>query len=110
MARKTFVELIDDIDGGKADETVTFSLDGVGYEIDLTADNAQKLRDELGKWVSTARRVSGRKTTRSASSAGSSASSEETARIREWARENGYQVSDRGRISGEIRSAYQAAH
>lgn len=109
MARKTFVELIDDIDGSKADETVTFSLDGVGYEIDLTADNAQKLRDELGTWISTARRVSGRRTTRSASSS-SSASSEEIARIREWARENGYQVSDRGRISGEIRSAYQAAH
>lgn len=108
MARKTFVELIDDIDGSKADETVTFSLDGVGYEIDLTADNAQKLRDELGTWISTARRVSGRRTTRSASS--SSSSSEETARMRVWARENGYQVSDRGRISGEIRSAYQAAH
>lgn len=109
MARKTFVELIDDIDGSKADETVTFSLDGVGYEIDLTAENAQKLRDELGTWVATARRVSGRRTTRSASSS-SSSSSEETARIRSWARENGYTVSDRGRISGEIRSAYQAAH
>lgn len=109
MARKTFVELIDDIDGSKADETVTFSLDGVGYEIDLTAENAQKLRDELGQWISTARRVSGRRSTRSASSS-SSSSSEETARIRTWARENGYQVSDRGRISGEIRNAYHAAH
>ncbi|WP_347041626.1 histone-like nucleoid-structuring protein Lsr2 [Brachybacterium nesterenkovii] len=107
MARKTFIELIDDIDGSKADETVTFSLDGVGYEIDLNSENAQKLRDELGTWISTARRVSGRRTTRSASS---SSSSEETARIRAWARENGYQVSDRGRISGEIRKAYQAAH
>lgn len=105
MARKTFIELIDDIDGSKADETVTFSLDGVGYEIDLNSENAQKLRDELGTWISTARRVSGRRTSRSASS-----SSEETARIRAWARENGYQVSDRGRISGEIRKAYQAAH
>ncbi len=107
MARKTFIELIDDIDGSKADETVTFSLDGVGYEIDLNSENAQKLRDELGTWISTARRVSGRRTTRSASS---SSSSEETARIRAWARENGYQVSDRGRISGEICKAYQAAH
>ncbi len=107
MARKTFIELIDDIDGSKAAETVTFSLDGVGYEIDLNSENAQKLRDELGTWISTARRVSGRRTSRSASS---SSSSEETARIRAWARENGYQVSDRGRISGEIRKAYQAAH
>ncbi|SLM91274.1 histone-like nucleoid-structuring protein Lsr2 [Brachybacterium nesterenkovii] len=107
MARKTFIELIDDIDGSKAAETVTFSLDGVGYEIDLNSENAQKLRDELGTWISTARRVSGRRTSRSASA---SSSSEETARIRAWARENGYQVSDRGRISGEIRKAYQAAH
>lgn len=109
MARKTFVELIDDTDGSKADETVTFSLDGVGYEIDLTADNARRLRDELGTWISTARKVSGRRTART-SSPSSSTSPEETARIREWARENGYQVSDRGRIAGEIRSAYQAAH
>ncbi len=108
MARKTFVELIDDVDGSKADETVSFSLDGVGYEIDLTADNAQRLRDEIGSWTGKARRVSGRRTTRSASS--STTSPEETARIREWARENGYTVSDRGRIASEVRSAYEAAH
>ncbi|GAB2531885.1 histone-like nucleoid-structuring protein Lsr2 [Brachybacterium huguangmaarense] len=108
MARKTFVELVDDIDGGKADETVSFSLDGVGYEIDLTAENAQRLRDEVGEWAGKARRVSGRRTART--SAPSSASSEETARIREWARENGHQVSDRGRISQAVRDAYNAAH
>lgn len=107
MARKTFVELIDDTDGAKADETVTFSLDGVGYEIDLTTENAEKLREHLGTWTSQARRVSGRKT-RGASTP--SSSSQDTARIRAWARDNGYQVSDRGRISSEIRDAYQAAN
>lgn len=106
MARRTFVELIDDIDGGKADQTVTFSLDGVGYEIDLTEENAQKLRDEIGAWVTPARRVSGRRTR----SSSSSAASKDSARIRTWARENGYEVSDRGRISGDIRRAYEAAH
>lgn len=106
MARKTFVELIDDIDGGKADETVSFSLDGVGYEIDVTAQNAEKLRGEFGHWLHAARRVSGRKKMRTSASA---SSSEEIRRIREWARENGYKVSDRGRIAGEVRDAYHAA-
>lgn len=106
MARKTFVELIDDIDGGKAAETVSFALDGVAYEIDLTEDNAAKLRGELGTWVEKARRVGGRRSRGGASSGGGSA---DTPRIREWARSNGYEVSDRGRISSEIRSAYYAA-
>ncbi|MGP9695155.1 histone-like nucleoid-structuring protein Lsr2 [Brachybacterium sp. AOP25-B2-12] len=108
MARKTFVELIDDTDGSKADETVTFSVDGVGYEIDLTSDNAEKLRKDLGAWTAQARRVSGRKA-RGTSTTSTASSSQETARIRAWARDNGYQVSDRGRISSEIREAYQAA-
>ena len=51
MARKTYVELIDDLSGEKADETVSFALDGVAYEIDLSEANATKLRDELGTWV-----------------------------------------------------------
>lgn len=108
MARKTFVELIDDVDGSTADESVSFSLDGVSYEIDLSSDNARRLRDEIGSWTGKARRVSGRRTTRSASS--STSSPEQTARIREWARSNGYTVSDRGRISGQVRQAYEAAH
>ncbi|MBE9404305.1 Lsr2 family protein [Brachybacterium sp. p3-SID1565] len=107
MARKTYVELIDDIDGEKAAETVSFALDGVAYEIDLSEDNAAKLRGELGTWVEKARRVGGRRS-RGAGSAGSG-SSNDTPRIREWARSNGYEVSDRGRISSEIRSAYYAA-
>lgn len=108
MARKTFVELIDDMDGSKADQTVTFSLDGVGYEIDLTEENAQKLREDIGAWVGRARRVSGRKTR--GGSGSSSSSPQDSARIREWARENGYEVSERGRISGEIRRAYEEAN
>lgn len=109
MARKTFVELIDDLDGSKAEETVTFSLDGVSYEIDLGSDNAQRLRDEIGGWASKARRVSGRRT-RGTGAASSSSGDNDTARIRQWARENGIEVSDRGRISGEVRAAYRNAH
>ncbi|HEX3004137.1 MAG TPA: Lsr2 family protein [Angustibacter sp.] len=113
MAQKVQVVLIDDIDGGDADETVTFALDGVSYEIDLNTDNAAKLRDALAVWVGNARRVSGRSSSGRSTSRASgrrSAGSEDTAAIREWAKENGYQVSERGRISAEVREAYGKAH
>ncbi|GAA1488288.1 histone-like nucleoid-structuring protein Lsr2 [Brachybacterium sacelli] len=107
MARKTYVELVDDLDGGTAAETVSFAVDGVAYEIDLSEDNAVKFREELGGWVAKARRVGGR---RSRGTGSRSAGSNDSARIREWAREAGYEVPDRGRISGTIRKAYEEAH
>ena len=106
MARKTYVELIDDIDGEKAEETVSFALDGVAYEIDLSAENAQKLRDELSVWTEKARRVGGRRARGTAPRSGNN----DSARIREWAREQGYEVPDRGRVAGNIRKAYEEAH
>ncbi len=115
MAQRVRIELTDDLlgDGTSADETVTFSLDGVSYEIDLTADNAAKLRDGLAIWVASARRVAGRKQAgRPAASAGrrtrSGAGSAND--IREWARAQGMEVSDRGRVRDEVRAAYEAAH
>jgi hypothetical protein len=107
MARKTYVELIDDLNGEKAEETVSFALDGVAYEIDLSAANAAAFREELGSWVEKARRVGGR---RSRGTASARSGSNDSARIREWAREAGYEVPDRGRISGTIRKAYEEAH
>lgn len=107
MARKTYVELIDDLTGDKAAETVSFALDGVAYEIDLSEDNAKKFREEIGSWTEKARRVGGRRA-RGTSPARSGAN--DSARIREWAREAGYEVPDRGRISGTIRTAYEEAH
>ena len=114
MAQRVRIELTDDLlgDGTPADETVTFSLDGVSYEIDLTADNAAKLRDGLASWVAAGRRVAGRKQTtkltggtrRARSGAGSAND------IREWARAQGMEVSDRGRVRDEVRAAYEAAH
>lgn len=106
MAQKVRVLLIDDVDGTDAVETVTFGLDGVTYEIDLNEKNAAKLRDDLATWVGHGRRSGGRKKTgRSAAAGGSSA-----AKIRTWARENGYQVSDRGRVPAEVREAYEKAN
>lgn len=111
MVQKVQVLLVDDLDGAPADETVTFALDGVSYEIDLTSAHAAELRDALGSWVGHARKVGGgRSTTRSAPRARSGRSSSDADVIRQWARDNGHQVSDRGRISESVRSAYAAAH
>lgn len=105
MAQKVQVVLIDDVDGGEAGETVTFGLDGVTYEIDLSAEHAGQLRDSLAGWVASGRRVSGR----SKSGTRKVNSGDDTAAIRNWAKENGHQVSERGRISANIREAYAAA-
>lgn len=113
MVQRTQVLLVDDIDGGTAEETVTFALDGVSYEIDLTTEHAKELRDAFGTWVGSARRQPLRSVGRAARGVGtarrSSSSSDATA-IREWARSNGRNVSERGRISAEIKAAYEAAH
>lgn len=117
MAQKVQVLLVDDIDGGTAEETVTFSIDGVAYEIDLTADHAAELRESFARWVGHARKTgsgsrSGGRQGRGGGQSrrsGSSTPGEATA-IREWARQNGREVSERGRISADIRAAYEAAH
>ena len=105
MARKTQILLVDDIDGTDATNTVTFGLDGVAYEIDLNDENAQQLRTELEKWAAPARRTGGR-----AKRGTGSGTSGDAAKIRQWASENGYKVSERGRIPAEIREAYAKAN
>ena len=107
MAQKVNIVLVDDIDHTDADETVTFGLDGKNYEIDLNTKNADALREALAPYVGHARRAGG-STRRSASRAGSSRSS--AGDIREWATANGFEVSERGRISSEVREAYASAH
>lgn len=108
MAQKTI--LIDDLDGGPASATVTFALDGTTYEIDLSDDNAAKLRDDLGSWIGHARlgTANARRTPRPAGRR--PAAKSDNAAIRLWARENGRSVSDRGRIPAEIIDAYHAAN
>lgn len=109
MAQRVVVTLEDDIDGGEAAETVSFALDGVSYEIDLSEDHASKLRDEFATWIGHARRAGGRKSTTPARRSGGRGGRDLSA-IREWARENGHKVSDRGRISADIQAAYDKAH
>ena len=110
MAQKIVTELTDDTDGKPADETVTFALDGRAYEIDLTAKNAAALRKAFDVYVTTGRRIGGRRP-RGSSSDGSSSSSKgdvNTKAVREWAGKNGYQLSARGRIPGNVIEAYRA--
>lgn len=109
MAQRVQIILEDDVDGSAADETVTFGLDGVTYEIDLSADNARKLREELAPYIGHARRSGGRRASGVRSSSSSSAK-RDLADVRQWARQNGHQVSDRGRISAEVQAAYDKAH
>lgn len=106
MAQKVQVVLVDDIDGGAADQTVTFSLDGVSYEIDLSTANAAALREAFARYVGAARKVGGRTRATGRKPGRSRASS--TA-IRDWGRANGFEVSERGRISAELRAAYEKA-
>lgn len=111
MAQKVQVILTDDLDGSEADESVSFALDGVSYEIDLSEANAEALREALSAYVDAARRVGGRSSRRSGTAKARPASERaDLSDLRAWARENGYQVSDRGRVSSEVRSAYEAAH
>ncbi len=107
MAQRIHIILTDDLDGTDAAETVSFALDGVNYEIDLNAENAAKLRDSLSTYIAHARK---QRPARGGAARRSSKSSGETARIREWARSQGMAVSDRGRVSAEIRAAYEAAN
>lgn len=111
MAQRVQIKLIDDLDGTDAEETVSFGLDGVSYEIDLSQANAAQLRDDLAKWVGSARRVKGRvsRTTRATGGNGAN-SKDDLNKIREWGRQNGYQVSERGRVSREVQEAYAAAN
>lgn len=106
MAQRVEIILVDDIDETPADEKVRFGLDGVNYEIDLSAANAAALRESLASYVGSARRVGGRRS-RGTAVVSTSASATD---IRTWATANGYEVNARGRVPIEIRRAYEKAH
>ncbi|HEU4329894.1 MAG TPA: Lsr2 family protein [Lapillicoccus sp.] len=110
MAQRVQIVLEDDLDGGVAAETVTFGLDGVSYEIDLSDKNAGKLRDGLATWIGHARRSGGRRSTGRRSGSSSASSRRDLSAVRAWARANGHQVSDRGRVSAAVQEAYDKAH
>ena len=112
MAQKVTVTLVDDLDGTEAEETVEFGLDGAAYQIDLSEENAERLRDALAEYVDHARRSGGRKRTNARPpgrpARPASADREQNQAIRAWARKQGMKVSDRGRIPSEVIDAYNS--
>ncbi|HWI30408.1 MAG TPA: Lsr2 family protein [Microbacterium sp.] len=115
MARKIVHQLVDDIDGTILEvgsgETIYFALDGIAYEIDLTEHNAAAMRDALAPFVAAGRSVSsGRGGSTTSSSKRRRSGQQDYSAIRAWAKDNGYQVSERGRVPASIVEAYEAAH
>jgi hypothetical protein len=112
MAQRVNVVLVDDIDGTDAVETVGFALDGVDYEIDLSEQHARELREAISLYVGHARRTGGRRRSggRRSSAPANGGGGTSAADIRAWARENGWDVPERGRVSAEVREAYAAAN
>ena len=107
MAQKIIVELEDDIDGGPADSTFRFGVGGTEYEIDLSKENRKTAEEQFGFYVQHARKVSGSgRRTRARSAPDRNRSNE----IREWARQHGHKVSERGRIPAAVIAEYDASH
>ena len=109
MAQVREVRLIDDLDGKDADETVEFAFDGKSYVIDLSAENAGRLRDAFASYVAAARRIGGRRGSTAAAAPAArrpSIDREQNQAIREWARKRDLKVSDRGRIPASVLEAY----
>lgn len=108
MAQQIITQLVDDLDGSEASETIVFGLDGRTYEIDLNDKNAAKLRKALEPYVNKGRKLSQTRGSKRVG-AGRAVADSDTAQIRAWAKENGYEVNDRGRVPADIKEAYAKA-
>lgn len=113
MATVTKVTMIDDLDGSSDAKTIAFGLEGVDYEIDLSDANADELRKALARYIESARKSAGRRGRRPSTgrgTGGSGYSREQLAAVRAWARNNGYKVSDRGRLPATVLRAFEASN
>jgi hypothetical protein len=111
MAQKIVTIYTDDLTGEESEEAAThvFSLDGVGYEVDLGPDSYEQLLEALSPFMKAGRKA-GRVKGKAARRQAVSARADDTAQVREWAKEQGYEVAARGRVPAEIREAYDKAH
>jgi nucleoid-associated protein Lsr2 len=107
VARQTIIKLVDDLDGGEANATVSFALDGYRYEIDLNDKHQNELRNKLGPFLEAARRVSA-DPTRGRGSGRTVSDKERNTAIREWAANEGVEINTRGRIANAVQEAFQA--
>ncbi len=110
MASQTVVSFVDDLDGSTAAGTVPFAIDGKSFEIDLSDENAARLRESLAPFVAKARRAATGRGRGKMTDARPRADREQTAAIRRWARDNGHAISERGRVPKAVVEAFQAAH
>ncbi|AYJ49414.1 histone-like nucleoid-structuring protein Lsr2 [Rhodococcus sp. P1Y] len=112
MARKTLVQMIDDVDGSVIKEgqgeTIEFGIGGNQYRIDLNLKHANELHEQLAFWIEHAEKVSAKRGRKA--SVGQARGKADLQDVRTWARENGHDVSARGRISQDVQAAYEAAH
>jgi hypothetical protein len=109
MAQKVQTLFIDDLDGSEAEGTVRFGLDGAEYEIDLNAEHARELRDALARYVGAARRAAGSARRPARAGRRGSAGGPNPTEVREWAKEQGIEVKDRGRVPAELVVRFKAA-
>jgi Lsr2 len=109
MTQRLNVVLVDDIDGSEAVETVSFALDGVDYEIDLNLPHAREIRAQLSPFVEKARKAAG-SPGRPARQRRAGAGDKKNKEVRDWARKNGLQVSERGRIPANVVAEYETAN
>jgi len=105
MAQRIQTLLIDDLDGSEAAGTVRFGLDGTEYEIDLSATHSDELRKALERYIAHARRTGG--TARGAARSRRGSAAVDTAKVREWAKGQGIEVKDRGRIPADVLEQYK---
>jgi len=111
MAQTTKIVLTDDVDGSEATQTITFSFQGVSYEIDLNDDHASALEESFSDWISSARKVTGSRSTKPRrSTAAAPAGGRDLNEVRTWLRANGHEVADRGRVSQTLLEEYDKAH
>jgi hypothetical protein len=109
VASRVVTLITDDLDGSEAAETISFSLEGASYEIDLSGAHAEDLRSVLEPYMKAGRKTGGRRDGRRRTP-GASADKDQIKAIRDWAKTKGLKVSDRGRVSADVREAYDKAH
>jgi hypothetical protein len=109
VASRVVTLITDDLDGSEAAGTIAFSLEGASFEIDLSNAHAEELRSVLEPYMKAGRKTGGRKDGRRRSQ-GASADKEQIKAMRDWGKSQGLKVSDRGRVSADVREAYDKAH
>lgn len=109
MAQKVQTIFIDDIDGSEAEGTVLFGLGGTQYEIDLSTGHARELQAVLAPYIQAGRKVTGSARRPAQARRAAPASRVSNTDVRAWAKAQGLEVKERGRVPADVIAQYQAA-